>query len=215
MNYLQRIHPFPDLESAAAGSPVPHPAAPLLPFSISSEKGDPSTAPTPPPLPHHNHFRRRLLTSLLFLGLLLGFLAAGFFLVFRPKLPHYSVTGLHVINLSLSPNNTLSTAFIVHVTARNPNERIGIYYDVGSRLTVQYSGATKLCQGNLPVFFQGHHNTTVVKVALYGATPNATAVARGMLHRSDGGGGVALVVEGRMRVRLKLGKLKLGMRKMK
>ncbi|ONI20208.1 hypothetical protein PRUPE_2G003300 [Prunus persica] len=72
-------------------------------------------------------------------------------------------------------DQSLSATFDVSITARNPNKKIGIYYEGGSRLNVWYTG-TKLCEGGLPKFYQGHRNTTQLVVQLIGQNPDASGL---------------------------------------
>ncbi|CAI8606131.1 unnamed protein product [Vicia faba] len=72
------------------------------------------------------------------------------YLVFRPKLPKYSVDRLRITQFNLSDNNNLFVTFDVTVTARNPNKKIGIYY--------------------------GHRNITVLNLPLTGQTQDETGL---------------------------------------
>ncbi|VFQ99753.1 unnamed protein product [Cuscuta campestris] len=221
----QKIHPVHvELEN------TPKPTAPLVPpGSFRSEKGNPETQhvvsvqppypqPPPPPPPAAVIRKRRsccrrclcwTCCSLLLAVLAVAVSAAVLFLVFRPKLPKYSVDSLTISQLSLSPdNNTLSAAFRVSITARNPNKKIGIYYRSGSRLRVAYAG-TDLCEGPFPEFYQGHRNTTVVNVALTGQTTDASGLLRSMQTQQQTEGIVPLDLRAKVPVRVKIGKLKM------
>lgn len=228
----QRIHPTPtpDVEAQTPLPPSPKPTAPLMPLhsSRSDQLGNPAAqqplpaaaAPARPPLPHNRSKlpkKRRSCccrcfcwtVSLLFLLVVIIAAAAGIlYLVFRPKLPKYSVDGLRVTQLGLGADASLSAAFAVNVTARNPNSKIGIYYKGGSELSVWY-GDSRLCAGTFPVFYQGHRNTTVLDVALTGKTENAAALLTSMQEQQQATGRVPLALRARVPVRIKLGKLKL------
>ncbi|CAM8972516.1 hypothetical protein QQ045_030100 [Rhodiola kirilowii] len=188
----QRIHPV----VADVEAPVP-PTAPLVPpGSFRSDKGPPPPSRPPPPLPPLNSNNRPLpiipplpppryhtkpsrscflkcmcwtLTLLIILVILLGALVGFIFLAFKPQAPKYSVDSLRIGDLRLNLDMTLYARFDVKITATNPNKKIGIYYEKGSKLSVWYT-KTKLCQGSLPVFYQGHQNTTKLNVALTGQT---------------------------------------------
>ena len=212
----QRIHPVRDPEA-------PHtPTAPLVSSGVSrSENGDPA-GQYPPfqrniPVKHSKPPKKRrsclcrcfcwTISLLLLLIVIIAIVVGILFLVFRPKLPKYSIDGLRITQLSLTNNDTLSAGFDVNITARNPNEKIGIYYEGGSRITVLYS-ETQLCQGSLPKFYQGHENTTVLTVELTGETQNATGLLTA-LQAEQQTGSVPLTLKVRQPVRIKLGKLKL------
>ncbi|KVI03025.1 NDR1/HIN1-like protein 6 [Cynara cardunculus var. scolymus] len=216
----QRIHPDP-IAPAADLESQQKPTAPLVPRGSSrSENG----TPTEPPPPYHrtiplqyskppkkrNCCRRFLcctLCLLVVLILLIGILAAIVYFGFDPKIPKYSVDGMTITQFNLNNDNSLSAQFNVNITARNPNTKIGISYEGGSRLTVIYMG-TKLCEGSWPKFYQGHRNTTVLNVPLTGQTQDATGLLSS-LGAQQQTGIVPLVLRAKVPVRIKLGKLKL------
>lgn len=95
------------------------------------------------------------LCVLLILVIAVGVTVGILYLVFRPKLPKYSIDHLQMTQFSLSNNSSLYANFGVTVTAKYPNKKIGIYYEEGSRISLLYTGS-KLCGGSLPKFYQGH-----------------------------------------------------------
>ncbi|KAI3768474.1 hypothetical protein L2E82_19179 [Cichorium intybus] len=220
MSDHQRIHPDPvipatDLESQHK------PTAPLVPRGSSrSDHGNP-TEPQPPyqrtiPIqyskpPKKRHCCRRFLCCILcfffILIMIVGILAAIIYFGFDPKLPKYSVDGMTITQFNLNNDNSLSAQFNVNITARNPNKKIGISYEGGSRLTVIYMGTT-LCQGSFPKFYQGHRNTTVLNIPMTGQTQDATGLLSSLQAQTQTGI-VPLVLRAKVPVRIKLGKLKL------
>lgn len=212
---------YPDVEAAVA--------APTLPqASLRLEKGGPSIAvvkpkpkpkpkpdPSPDPNPNPNPKPKRccckclcwtvgLLTLLLFI---VGATAGIIYLVFQPKLPKYSVDNLRVSDLTLNFDMTLSTRFNVRITTDNPNKKIGIYYEKGSRLSVWYKD-TNLCQGTIPKFYQGHQNKTELDVALTGRNQYGTALMNALQEQQQTGR-VPLDLKINVPVSIKLGALKL------
>nr|XP_043634372.1 NDR1/HIN1-like protein 6 [Erigeron canadensis] len=217
----QKIHPAPvqpmtDLESQQK------PTAPLVPKG--SSKSDNNANPVEPFPPHHRTIplkyakppKKRgcccklfcwILFFLILILVILGILAAIVYFGFDPKIPKYSVDGMTITRFSLDNDSNLNAQFNVNITARNPNSKIGIYYEGGSKLSVSYMG-TKLCEGSLPKFYQGHKNTTLLDVALNGQTRSATGLMDS-LRAQQQTGTVPLVVRAKVPVRIKLGKLKL------
>ncbi|PIN15671.1 hypothetical protein CDL12_11681 [Handroanthus impetiginosus] len=223
MSDHQRVHPVQDPEAAARNSLPPYkPTAPLVSRDSSrSENGDPERQ-YPPPLrrtipykptkpPKRKSCCRKCLcwtiALILLLIIILGILAAIIYFVFQPKIPKYSVDAMRIAQLNVGADNSLSAIFNVNITARNPNKRIGIYYEGGSRLSVWYMG-TKLCEGSLPKFYQGHRNTTVLSLVLSGQTADASGLVQS-LQQQQQTGSIPLNLRARVPVRLKLGKLKL------
>ncbi|KAJ8545053.1 hypothetical protein K7X08_017636 [Anisodus acutangulus] len=136
-----------------------------------------------------------------------GGLAAAFYFVFQPKIPTYSVDSMRIRQFSFNTDMNLFATFNVDITARNPNKKIGIYYESGSHLSVWYTGV-KLCEGSLPRFYQGHQNTTVLSLDLSGQTQNATELLQA-LQVDRQRGSIPLNLRAKVPVKLKIGKLKL------
>ncbi|WOG97467.1 hypothetical protein DCAR_0416807 [Daucus carota subsp. sativus] len=217
MSEHQKIHPVQDPEAAIQQQPT----APLVSRDASrSDQGDP-VQHFPPPLAHtagskiprkkrRSCFTRCLCWSLcvlLVILTILAILAGVIFLVFRPKAPKYSVDSIRITQFALNNDLSLSASFNVNVTARNPNKKIGIYYEGGSPISVWYTG-TKLCEGSWPKFYQGHRNTTVLNLPLTGRAVNAADLLRS-IQQEQLTGRIPLNVRVRVPVRIKLGKLKL------
>ncbi|XP_076954971.1 NDR1/HIN1-like protein 6 [Bidens hawaiensis] len=212
----QRIHPVtPDLESQNK------PTAPLVPRGSSrSENGHP-TEPHPPfqltiPVQYSKPPKRKnwcgrclccTFCTIIILVLIIGVLAAVVYFGFDPKLPKYSVDGMTITRFDLNTDNSISAQFNVNITARNPNTKIGISYEGGSKLTVIYMG-TILCEGSWPKFYQGHRNTTVLDIPLTGQTQDASGLLSS-LQAQQQTGTVPLVLRAKVPVRIKLGELKL------
>lgn len=129
-------------------------------------------------------------------------------LIFQPKLPKYSIDKLEITQFNLSNDQSLSATFDVTIMARNPNEKIGIYYEGGSHITVSYNG-TQLTEGALPKFYQGHENTTQIVVGLAGQTQNATGLLSSLQQEQQQTGHVPLKLRVNQPVKIKLGQLKL------
>lgn len=148
------------------------------------------------------------LCLLLTLVIVIGVLAAIVYFGFDPKLPKYSIDGMTITQFNFNNNdNSLSAQFNVNITARNPNTKIGIYYEGGSKLTVIYMGAV-LCEGSWPKFYQDQKNTTILTIPLTGQTEDATGLLSS-LQAQQQTGTVPLVLKAKVPVRIKLGKLKL------
>ncbi|CAA7055251.1 unnamed protein product [Microthlaspi erraticum] len=168
----------------------------------------------PPPPPMHNK-RRNICCkcfcwslSLLVIGLIaLAVAVAIIYFVFLPKLPQYEVNSLRVTSLGINLDLSLSALFKVEITARNPNKKIGIYYEKGGRIQVWYT-KTKLCEGPIPKFYQGHRNVTKLNVDLTGSVQSGNTVLSA-LQQQQQTGHVPLDLKVDAPVAVKLGKLKL------
>ncbi|KAF5763229.1 putative Late embryogenesis abundant protein [Helianthus annuus] len=144
-----------------------------------------------------------LITLIIIIGATIGIL----YLVFKPKIPQYSVDRLTISQLTLNLDFSLYARFNVQITAINPNKKIGIYYQKGSRLSVWYKN-TNLCQGSLPVFYQGHQNKTVLNVALAGQNQYGRTLLAAIQEQQQTGR-IPLDLKVDVPVKIELGKLKL------
>ncbi|XP_062107714.1 NDR1/HIN1-like protein 6 [Humulus lupulus] len=215
----QRIHPARDVEAPATAE------VPLVPRGVTkSDNGDPVAQPyaapfrrtipvihSKPPKKRRSCLCRFLCSIVLLITFLIIAVAiAGgvMYLVFRPKLPKYTVDKLQITQFNMSNDQSLSATFDVTITATNPNKKIGIYYESGSRISVWYV-ATKLSEGALPKFYQGHRNTTQLVVPLSGQTQNAAGLLGALQQQQQQIGYIPIVLRVRQPVRVKLGKLKL------
>ncbi|KAB1211120.1 Protein YLS9 [Morella rubra] len=218
----QKIHPVRhDLEAPQT------PTAPLVPRGASkSDQSDPAALEekyVPPPkrtipVTHSRPPKRRsscckcmcwTVSFLVLLVIIIGAVVGILFLVFQPKIPKFSVDKLQVTQYNSDSNSdTLSATFDLTVTTRNPNKHIGIYYVSGSRISVWYTDK-ELVQGALPVFYQGHRNTTVLNLTMSGTTQNATVLLSTIQQQQQSTGSVPLTIKANQPVKIKLGKLKL------
>ncbi|XP_062030708.1 NDR1/HIN1-like protein 6 [Rosa rugosa] len=164
-----------------------------------------------PPNKKRSCFRKCLCWTicLLLLQVIVVAITGGIlYLVFRPKLPKYTVSKLQITQFSLNYDQSFSATFNVSITARNPNKKIGIDYEGGSRISLWYT-STKLCEGGLPKFYQGHRNTTQLVVPLSGHTQDSKVLLTTLLHQQQQTGNIPLTLRIRQPVRIKLGSFKL------
>lgn len=146
MSNHPKVHPLHDPEARSA-----RPSAPLVSGAYPrSEQGDPAKYPLAPPRKRGRSCCCRCVCCTLCLLFLLvvavGATIGALYLVYKPKLPDYSIDRLQLTLFALNQDSSLSTAFNVTITAKNSNEKIGIYYEDGSEITVWYKEA-KLSQG--------------------------------------------------------------------
>ncbi|XP_021768891.1 NDR1/HIN1-like protein 6 [Chenopodium quinoa] len=202
------------------------PTVPLVPrnSSISSDKGH-TMGNNPPPYPQSLPPFRSLarqpkgrscccrviccIFSLLATFLLVvGILALVFFLVFHPKVPSYSVDRLRITDFRLNLDLSLYARFNVRVTAKNPNKKIGIYYEKGGKMSVWYK-KTNLCQGSFPAFYQSPLNTTATDVSLSGQNQYGNTLMQA-LQQQQQTGNIPLELKVDQPVSIKVQSMKLG-----
>ncbi|XP_004299452.1 PREDICTED: protein YLS9 [Fragaria vesca subsp. vesca] len=147
------------------------------------------------------------LSILLLVLIIIGATAGILYLIFRPKLPSYSVNSLKISDLRLNLDMSLYAKFDVKITAENPNKKIGIYYEQGGQLSVWYTNM-RLCEGALPKFYQGHQNKTVLNVALTGQNQYGSTLMNA-LQQQQQTGSIPLDLKVNAPVAIELGTLKL------
>ncbi|KAJ8754597.1 hypothetical protein K2173_010203 [Erythroxylum novogranatense] len=168
----------------------------------------------PPPQSHH---RRRssgsccLLSSLLkfivSLAVIVGVAILVFWLIVRPNKVKFHVTEANLTQFNFTANNTLHYNLALNITIRNPNKRIGIYYD---RIEARaFYEDHRLKSVFLPPFYQGHKNTSVLspvfegqQLVLLGADESTD------FNEEKNSGAFDIYVKLYLRIRFKLGKLK-------
>jgi len=164
-----------------------------------------------PPPKRRNSCCRCLCCTICFLIALVVIIAIAcgvLYLVFRPKIPKYSVESIQITNFTINPDYSTNCQFAVNIKARNPNKKIGIYYLDNSHLAVSYLG-TELCTGALTVFYQGHQNTTFLNVALSGTGAQLTNDMVSTLAAQQKSSSIPLNLKADVPVKIKVGKLKL------
>ncbi|BAF23459.1 NDR1/HIN1-like protein 6 [Oryza sativa Japonica Group] len=202
------------------GSGPSKPPPPPRYVMLTEEYGSSSLATVPPGasrnMPRHRitdggSLRGCLCWCCCFLLLLVVAVAAtSAYLLYacRPKAPSYSVSDMSVARFDVSSSDlTVYAKLVASVRAENPNDMVGIGYGAGSRAAVSYRGTT-LCSGRLPAFYQGHRNTTVVRVAMEGRHGFGPGL-QGALEESEEAGNVPLDVYVSAPVTLRLGDVDL------
>lgn len=110
-----------------------------------------------------------LFNFILTVALFAGLAVLVFWLIFHPNKVTFHVTDASLTQFNLNTNNmssTLSYNLAVHITIRNPNKKIGIYYD--SIEARAYFEDQMFGSATLTPFYQGHKNTTVLSPVLEG-----------------------------------------------
>ncbi|KAF7851915.1 hypothetical protein BT93_L1629 [Corymbia citriodora subsp. variegata] len=98
----------------------------------------------------------------------LGLAALIFWLIFRPvNLVKFNVTEAELTRFNLTTNNSvLNYDLKLNLTIRNPNKKIGVYYN---RLEARaFYGDQRLGVADVAPFYQGHKNTSMVSPAFRG-----------------------------------------------
>jgi hypothetical protein len=92
--------------------------------------------------------------------IIVGLAALIVWLILRPNNLKFHVTDASLTQFNFTTNQTLNYNMALNITVRNPNKRIGIYYD-----TIQansYYEGQRFDTVDLTPFYQGHKNTTLL-----------------------------------------------------
>lgn len=144
---------------------------------------------------------RHLFAALIGFIILVLFLILLIWLILRPTKPHFILQDATVYAFNLSgAANSLTTNLQVTLSSRNPNGRIGIYYDKVDVYAAYHNQQITL-PTLLPATYQGHEDVAVWSPFLYG---NSVPVAPyiGVSLNQDQIAGTVLVnirVDGRIR----------------
>lgn len=147
-----------------------------------------------------------LLLSLILLVIAIGVTVGILYLVFRPKLPSYSIESLFIKGFNNVSSSTVSPELDIGVRAENPNEQIDIYYRPKSSISVVYSGV-HLCSGKWPVFTHKRRNTTTLQMVLTGPEIELSDSTSSELATQEKNGAIPLNIYLRIPVRVKLGSM--------
>ncbi|KAG1331737.1 NDR1/HIN1-like protein 1 [Cocos nucifera] len=147
---------------------------------------------------------RRVFACLLGFLILILLVILIIWLVLRPSKPKFLLEDASVSQFDLSDPNFLSTTVQVTISSRNPNDRIGIYYD---RLDVfaNYNGQRITDATSLPPGYQGHDDVTVWSPYVHGAAFPLASYLADAVHQDQAAGLLLLYIKIDGRLRWKVG----------
>ncbi|MQL77680.1 hypothetical protein Taro_010066 [Colocasia esculenta] len=151
---------------------------------------------------HRHKLYKRIFYCLLGFVILVLFVVLVIWLVLRPTKPKFYLQDATVFafNRSGDSTNLLTTTIQVTISTRNPNDRIGIYYDkLDVYAAYKYQQITVATA--IPPTYQGHNDVTIWSPFLYGVNvPVAPYLAISL--GQDQNAGVMLLhvkIDGRLR----------------
>jgi hypothetical protein len=153
-------------------------------------------------------FFKYLLLTILFIVLVIIIAASVFYLLYKPKMPKYTINSLVVKNFNISMPNifTFSPEFEATVTAQNPNSKISIYYEDGSGITVYYK-SVPLANGVWPTFHQPANNVTELVVPVKGSGIQLAKSMHDEILQNQNSGAVPLNLNMKVPVKIKAGSI--------
>ncbi|GKV31916.1 hypothetical protein SLEP1_g40570 [Rubroshorea leprosula] len=139
---------------------------------------------------------------------IVGLAVLIFWLVVRPNKVKFSVTDASLTQFNLS-DNYLNYNLALNITVRNPNKKIGIYYD---RIEANaYYEDERFDTETLTPFYQGHKNTSYLNPVFKGQ--NLLVLGTEQLseyNQEKSSGTYSIDVKLNLRIRFKVWKFKIG-----
>ncbi|CAK9184682.1 unnamed protein product [Ilex paraguariensis] len=125
---------------------------------------------------HHDEWRKRyrpIFAAFLAFIIVVLFIILLVWLILRPTKPRFVLIDATVYTFNVSAPNFLTSYLQITLSSRNPNDRIGIYYEKLD-IYATYRGQQITLPTLLPTTYQGHKDVTVWSPYLFG---NAVPVA--------------------------------------
>lgn len=141
--------------------------------------------------------------------ILVGIVALIFWFLVRPNNLKFYVTDASLTQFNLTTDNTLQYNLDLNLTVRNPNKRIGLYYDT-FQVNGYYEGQRFNTQ-NLTPFYQGHKNTTELSTVFDGQQVLVLGDSEVSNYNSEKSNGYySIDVQLNLKLRVKMGWIKVG-----
>ncbi|XVE96309.1 hypothetical protein REPUB_Repub02eG0210200 [Reevesia pubescens] len=149
-------------------------------------------------------FFRRVIACILVFLLIVLITILIIWAILRPSKPRFILQDTTVYAFNTSISNFLTSNFQVTVSSRNPNDRIGIYYD---RLDIYatYRDQQITLRTAIPPTYQGHKEINVWSPFLYGNMVPIAPYFSVALGSEQAAGSVFIMIKIDGRVRWKVG----------
>ncbi|GFQ06936.1 protein yls9 [Phtheirospermum japonicum] len=153
---------------------------------------------------HRKRLHRRLLAGLISLVAAVLLTVLLVWLILRPTKPRFVLQDAAVYAFNLTPPNFLTANLQITLSSRNPNGRVGIYYDRVDVYAAYHSQQITLAT-RLPASYQGHKDITVWSPFLYAAAVPVAPYLAAALEQDEAAGAVLVNIRVDGRVRWKVG----------
>ncbi|KAF5473490.1 hypothetical protein F2P56_010098 [Juglans regia] len=152
-------------------------------------------------------FFRFLLSVVISVVVTLGLAILIFWLIFRPNNIKFHVTDASLTQFNFTADNTLQYNLALNITVRNPNKKIGVYYELIS-VRAHYEDQ-RFDSVNLTPFYQGHKNTSVLSPVFVGQQLVLLGADELSKFNAEKNAGVySIDVKLYLRIKFKVGKIK-------
>ncbi|KAL2503129.1 NDR1/HIN1-like 1 [Forsythia ovata] len=157
---------------------------------------------------HHKGKRQRFIR-----GCCACFLITVFILLFvillvwailQPKKPRFILQDATIFSLNVSAPNIISTTVQVTINSRNPNSKVGVYYDKLS-VYASYHSQQITYYTIIPPVYQGHKDTNVWSPFVYGNNVPVAPYNGLALSQDQSNGAIRMIFKIDGRVKWKVG----------
>lgn len=126
-------------------------------------------------------------------------------LVLHPEKPQFSLREVDIYQLNLSSGpNLINSSIQLTLLSKNPNQKVGIYYDQLQVYAV-YKGQQITVDTSLPPFYQGHEDANLLTASLVGTGLPVAPSFGYEVGRDQTAGKLVLSLRGYGRLRWKVG----------
>ncbi|GLT24900.1 hypothetical protein SLA2020_000620 [Shorea laevis] len=157
---------------------------------------------------HHGDRRRKLfrgiLACILIFNLIILITILLIWAILRPTKPRFVLQDVTVYAFNTSTPNVLTSNFQVTISSRNPNDKIGIYYDKLDTYA-DYRNQQITLRTAIPPTYQGHKDVNVWSPFVYGTDVPVAPYNSIALGQDQSTGAVLLTIKIDGRVRWKVG----------
>ncbi|KAK9985958.1 hypothetical protein SO802_030909 [Lithocarpus litseifolius] len=124
--------------------------------------------------------------------------------ILQPTKPKFILQDATVYAFNITSPNLLTSSFQVTLSSRNPNDRIGVYYDKLDVYAV-YRNQQITLRTQIPPTYQGHKDINVWSPYIFGNSVPVSPYNAESLSQDQSSGTVMLLIKADGRVRWKVG----------
>jgi hypothetical protein len=147
---------------------------------------------------------RRFCAALVAIILLVLLIVLIVWLVLRPSKPRFFLNDVSIVCINVTSSSYLTVTMQATLASRNPNERVGIYYDRAD-VFAEYRGMQITVPTALPVAYQGHLDASVWSPFLSGANVPLPAYVAEALAQDETAGYLLVSIRLQASIRWKAG----------
>ncbi|KAJ4830889.1 hypothetical protein Tsubulata_011113 [Turnera subulata] len=125
-------------------------------------------------------------------------------IILRPTKPDFTLKEADIYQLSLSGPNLLNSSIQLTLLSKNPNQKVGIYYDELQVYAV-YKGQQITVDTPFPPFYQGHQDSNLLTASLIGTGLPVASSFGYEVGRDQTAGKLVLTLKVNGRLRWKVG----------